>query len=58
MRIAVCDDEALFRDKIIEYIETVIKSFSCGEELRIMKRDKLQLSYTNTYKVSAFSLKK
>ena len=58
MRIAVCDDEALFRDKIIEYIETVIKSFSCGEELRIMKGDKLQLSYTNTYKVSAFSLKK
>jgi len=40
MRIAVCDDEALFRDKIVGYIEksykdidTVISSFSCGEEL-------------------------
>jgi len=39
MRIAVCDDEALFRDKIVEYIgkryndiDIVINGFSSGEE--------------------------
>lgn len=51
MRIAICDDEILFRDKIIEYIEktykdidTVINSFSSGEEF-LKHYEKGQVNY-------------
>ncbi len=51
MRIAVCDDEELFRDKIIGYIEksyrdidVIISSFASGEEF-LKRYEKVQANY-------------